>query len=91
MLSKPYEFIGFGAIDVTEPYKFTGFGVIDVPKPYEFIGFGDNAQRFSRPDQKGPGSSCGSGRRARTHVQNSYFLLNPIGANRGLIGGLIGA
>ncbi len=38
--SKPYEFIGFGAMDVTKPYEFIGFGAMDVTKPYEFIGFG---------------------------------------------------
>ena len=37
--SKPYEFIGFGAMDVTKPYKFIGFGDIHGPKPYKFIGF----------------------------------------------------
>ncbi len=26
---------------VTKPYKFIGFGAMDVPKPYKFIGFGD--------------------------------------------------
>jgi hypothetical protein len=25
-VTKPYEFIGFGAMDVTKPYEFTGFG-----------------------------------------------------------------
>ncbi len=25
-VTKPYEFIGFGAMDVTKPYKFIGFG-----------------------------------------------------------------
>jgi hypothetical protein len=24
----PYEFIGFGAMDVTKPYEFIGFGVV---------------------------------------------------------------
>ncbi len=37
---KPYEFIRFGARDVTKPYDFSGFGARDVTKPYEFIGFG---------------------------------------------------
>ncbi len=27
-------------MDVTKPYKFIGFGAMDVTKPYEFIGFG---------------------------------------------------
>ncbi len=35
---KPYEFIGFGAMEVTKPYKFIGFGAMDVTKPYKFIG-----------------------------------------------------
>ena len=35
----PYEFIMFGAMDVTTSFKFTCFGDIDGPKPYEFIGF----------------------------------------------------
>jgi hypothetical protein len=39
-VTKPYEFIGFGAMDVTKPYRFTGFGAMDVTKPYRFIGFG---------------------------------------------------
>ena len=39
-VTKPYEFVGFGAMDVTKPYKFIGFGAMDVTKPYEFVGFG---------------------------------------------------
>ncbi len=39
-VAKPYEFLGFGATDVTKLYEFTGFGAMDVTKPYEFIGFG---------------------------------------------------
>jgi hypothetical protein len=27
-------------MDVTKPYKFMGFGAMDATKPYEFIGFG---------------------------------------------------
>ncbi len=38
--TKPYEFIGFGAMEVTKPYEFIGFGAMEVTKPYEFIGFG---------------------------------------------------
>jgi hypothetical protein len=34
-VTKPYEFIGFGAMDVTKPYEFIGFGAMDVTKPYE--------------------------------------------------------
>ncbi len=28
-VTKPYEFIGFGARDVTKPYEFIGFGAMD--------------------------------------------------------------
>ncbi len=38
-VTKPYEFIGFGAMEVTKPYKFLGFGAMEVTKPYKFIGF----------------------------------------------------
>ncbi len=40
LATKPYKFIGFGAMEVTKPYKFIGFGDIHNPKPYKFIGFG---------------------------------------------------
>ncbi len=39
-MTKPYEFIGFRAMEVTKPYEFIGFGAMDVTKPYEFIRFG---------------------------------------------------
>ncbi len=39
-VTKPYKFIGFGAMEVTKPYKFIGFGAMEVTKPYKFIGFG---------------------------------------------------
>ncbi len=26
-VTKPYRFIGFGAMDATKPYKFIGFGI----------------------------------------------------------------
>jgi hypothetical protein len=29
-VTKPCEFIGFGAMDVTKPYEFIGFGAMDV-------------------------------------------------------------
>ncbi len=31
-VTKPYEFIGFGAMDVTKPYEFIGFGAMS-PNP----------------------------------------------------------
>ena len=30
MSTKPYQFVGFGAMDVTKPYKFIRFGATDV-------------------------------------------------------------
>ncbi len=36
-VTKPYEFIGFGAMDVTKPYEFIGFGAMDVTKPYKLL------------------------------------------------------
>ncbi len=27
-------------MEVTKPYKFIGFGAMEVTKPYKFIGFG---------------------------------------------------
>ena len=33
--TKPYEFIGFGAMYGTKPYEFIGFGAMDATKPYE--------------------------------------------------------
>ena len=29
-VTKPYEFIGLGAMDVAKPYEFPGFGAMDV-------------------------------------------------------------
>ncbi len=43
-------------MDVTKPYEFIGFGAMDVTKPYEFIGFGAIVARGhagSWPAQKG--------------------------------------
>ena len=49
-VTKPYEFIGFGAMDVTRPYKFIGFGVgvMDVTKPFQMsrITTTCNSRRF---------------------------------------------
>ena len=39
-VTKPYKFIGFGAMAVTKPYKVTGFGAMAATKPYKVIGFG---------------------------------------------------
>ncbi len=39
MSPNPYEFIGFGATDVTKLCELIGFGALGVTKPYEFIWF----------------------------------------------------
>ncbi len=39
-VTKPYQFIRFGAMEVTKPYQFMGFGAMDATKPYHCIGFG---------------------------------------------------
>ncbi len=68
--TKPYKFIGFGAMDATKPYKFIRFGAMDATKPYKFIGFAaalaakpvrtDPNPVTSRPRKPGPGSTiCG--------------------------------
>ena len=54
-VTKPYEFIGFGAMDVTKPYEFIGFGAMDVTKPCEFIGFGAMAHKELVPGLPGAG------------------------------------
>ncbi len=48
----PYEFIWFGALDVTKPYQFIGFGAIDVTNPYKFIRFGAIETPNKPPRQK---------------------------------------
>ena len=43
-------------MDVTKPYEFIGFGAIDVTKPYEFIGFGATRSTLKIEDPfRGPG------------------------------------
>ena len=37
-------------MDVTKPYEFIGFGAMDVTKPYKFIGFGRNFTKDRVPD-----------------------------------------
>ncbi len=39
-------------MDVTKPYEFIGFGAMDVTKPYEFIGFGGFRQDSGRESFK---------------------------------------
>ncbi len=50
-VTKPYKFIGCEAMDATKPYKLIGFGAMDATKPYKFIGFGamDASCRPGRP------------------------------------------
>jgi hypothetical protein len=41
-------------MDVTKPYEFIGFGAMEVTKPYEFIGFGITHVAVPRPGQRAP-------------------------------------
>ncbi len=52
-VTKPYEFIGFGAMDVTKPDEFIGFWAMDVTNPYEFIRFGSSPSA-PQPNVAGP-------------------------------------
>ena len=61
-VTKPYEFIEFGAMDVTKPYKSIGCGAMDVTKPCKFRGFGASARVNPRPVYtRDPGSRVGLG------------------------------
>ena len=53
-VTKPYEFIGFGAMDVTKPCEFIGFGAMEGTKPYKFIGFGGMEGRDGRKAGREP-------------------------------------
>ncbi len=39
-VTRPYKFIGLGAMDVTKPHKFIGCWALDATKTYKFIGCG---------------------------------------------------
>ena len=54
-VTKPYQFIGFGAMDGTKPYEFIGFGAMDFTKPYECRGFG---AQFARSVLRLAGQIC---------------------------------
>ncbi len=41
--TKPFACIGFAAMDATKRCKFIGFGAMDATKPYKFIGFGNKS------------------------------------------------
>ena len=51
-VTTPYEFIGCGAMDVTKPYEFIGFDAMDATRPYEFIGFGEGCRSIGSPDDR---------------------------------------
>jgi hypothetical protein len=83
-VTKPYEFIGFGAMEVTKPYEFIGFGAMEVTKPYEFIGFGEPHRRWGSPRGSsrcpglgGQGPPVGSPRTATENLENLRKLRDP--------------
>ncbi len=39
-------------MEVTKPYEFIGFGAMEVTKPYEFIGFGAAWKDYGRGTSK---------------------------------------
>ncbi len=60
MDTKPYEFIGFGAMAVTKPYEFTGFGAMAVthtPMPRIFA----QSRPKTGPGRPGPWSGHAHG------------------------------
>ncbi len=42
--TKPYEFIWLEAMEATKPYEFIELGAMEATKPHEFIGFGASAR-----------------------------------------------
>ena len=52
-VTKPYQFIGFGAMEVTKPCQFIGFGAMEVP--YLFVRFGAMEASRCLPEPAGPG------------------------------------
>ncbi len=47
-ITKPYEFILFGAMDVTKPYELKWFGAMDVTKPTPCIPRGHQFFMFNK-------------------------------------------
>ncbi len=41
----------FLSSDVTKPYEFIGFGAMDATKPHEFIGFGAQITTHNKPNR----------------------------------------
>ncbi len=47
-------------MDATKPYEFIGFGAMDATKPYEFIGFGARGWQKKLPTPGGSSKGAGS-------------------------------
>ncbi len=47
-VTKPYEFIGFGAMEVTKPYDFIGFGAMERRAPIQVHKSGVHLSRLTR-------------------------------------------
>ena len=55
LVTKPYNSIWFGAIDVAKTYEFICFGAMAVNTPYEFRGFrGPQMSQTVKSKQQGP-------------------------------------
>ncbi len=70
-VTKPYRFIGFGAMYVTKPYKFIVFGDIHGPKPYKFIGFALSGQQERTSIISAAGNPHKDGTRAAPRHQST--------------------
>ena len=48
-VTKPYKFIGFGAMEVTKPYRFIGFGAQDATCQFLVVEAGDGEIALHNP------------------------------------------
>ncbi len=68
-------------MDVTKPYEFIGFGAMDVTKPYEFIGSAQS--RGGPDDSRVPRLVVGRARRAKADRMGRHSAGEAGGRRRG--------
>ncbi len=61
-------------MDATKPYEFIGFGAMDATTPYEFIWFGAMESRLGPPIDPSTGGPCGVARRPASVARLSHKL-----------------
>ncbi len=71
-VTKPYKFIGFGAIDVTKPYKFIGFGAGEYPTSGRQSQPEPSLEVESVPAGAGPPAGKASRSKAVVHDRQRY-------------------